>query len=534
MRKVLHIKGPDFPSWIYTQNSLQSLDISSSGISMVDADMFRSFIAKDYRELDISNNSISEDLSNVTLNSTFLWLDHNNFTGGLPHILPKALQVDLSHNSFSGSIPYGWEYLKDLSFINLWSNKLFGEVLVNLSNLSQLLVLNLGKNEFSGAIPMMPQNLEVMILRSNQFEGNIPPQLFKLSSLYHMDLAYNKFSGSIPHCVYNMTQMIMNSNLTSYVPMTVDLFIKVVLFLFSSTTTSHISLTNNAHKVVRCNEKDRRILLMFKEGVIDDFDRLSTWSTEEDCCAWNGVECNNITHRVTKLDLQPRNSGFKNNQFTLKGNLSSLVSLSIGSNSLSGGISQTIFSNLPYLEDLDLSDLTFAFHFHPDFIPPFQLGRLDLSNTNQGPYFPSWIYTQKLLYYLDMSNTRISFIDEYKFRNLIAGIDDLHLSYNSISGDISNVTLNATEIYLDHNNFTASLPHISPNASHVDLSYNSFSGPIPCSWKNFKDLEFINLWSNQLSDSCLALSLISRIALLTCIGLAIFGVASSIVSLLFS
>ncbi|KAK7305008.1 hypothetical protein VNO77_42906 [Canavalia gladiata] len=253
---------------------------------------------------------------------------------------------------------------------------------------------------------------------------------------------------------------------------------------------------------------------MFKRGVVDDHDRLSTWSSEEDCCAWSGVECSNITHRVTKLDLQPKNyvDYFKplkdldlsHNMFygsypSTLANLSSLVSLRIGSNSLSGGISQTIFSNLPNLEVLDLSNLTFAFHFHPDFIPPFQLGWLDMSNTNQGPYFPSWIYTQKLLYSLDISNSRISFIDEYKFGSLIAGIEFLQLSNNSIRGDISNVTLNATEIYLDHNNFTASLPHISPNASHVDLSYNSFSGPIPCSWKNFKNLEFINLWSNQLS-----------------------------------
>ncbi|KAK7305010.1 hypothetical protein VNO77_42908 [Canavalia gladiata] len=289
--------------------------------------------------------------------------------------------------------------------------------------------------------------------------------------------------------------------------------ILVILFLFQSTTTSHIGLSNNVHKVVHCNEKDRRILLMFKRGVVDDHDRLSTWSSEEDCCAWSGVECSNITHRVTKLDLQPKNyvDYFKplkdldlsHNMFygsypSTLANLSSLVSLRIGSNSLSGGISQTIFSNLPNLEVLDLSNLTFAFHFHPDFIPPFQLGWLDMSNTNQGPYFPSWIYTQKLLYSLDISSSRISIIEEYKLWSLIARIDTLLLSNNSISGDMSNVTLNSTEIYLDHNNFTGMLPHISPNATHVDLSYNSFSGTIPCGWKYFKDLELINLWNNQL------------------------------------
>ncbi|XP_061349673.1 receptor-like protein EIX2 [Gastrolobium bilobum] len=202
-------QGPNFPSWIYTQNSLQWLDISSSGISSVDGDMFRSFIAGHYWSyLSMSNSSISEDISNVTLNCSFIRLDHNNFTGGLPHILPKATDVDLSDNSFSGPIPRGWENLNNLVYINLWSNRLSGEVIVDLSNFMNLEVMILGKNEFSGTIPIkIPQKLQVMILRSNHFVGNIPPQLFNLSTLFHLDLSLNKLSGSMPRCVFNVTRM---------------------------------------------------------------------------------------------------------------------------------------------------------------------------------------------------------------------------------------------------------------------------------------------------------------------------------------
>jgi hypothetical protein len=59
------------------------------------------------------------------------------------------------------------------------------------------------------------------------------------------------------------------------------------------------------NKCVSCNEKDRRTLLIFKRGIIDHSGRLSTWSSKEDCCAWKGVHCDNITGRVTKLDLSP-------------------------------------------------------------------------------------------------------------------------------------------------------------------------------------------------------------------------------------
>ncbi|CAJ2639648.1 unnamed protein product [Trifolium pratense] len=181
-------QGPNFPSWIYTQKSLQSLDLSSSGISLVDKNKFSSLIERI---------------------SIALYLSNNSFTGGLPNISPNAFSVDFSYNSFSGSIPHSWKNSKDLQSINLWNNKLSGEVLEHVSDWKQLGILNLGENEFSGTIPIkMSQNLEVLILRANQFEGTIPTQLFNQSSLFHLDLAHNKLSGSMPECIYNLTDMV--------------------------------------------------------------------------------------------------------------------------------------------------------------------------------------------------------------------------------------------------------------------------------------------------------------------------------------
>ena len=154
-------QGPHFPFWIYTQKSLQYLDLSSSGISLVDRNKFSNLIERIrgprdiHGELIMSNNSIAQDISNLTLNWSELSLDHNNFTGGLPNISPIANYVDLSYNSFSGSIPHCWKNLTDLQYINLWSNRLSGEVLTHLSASERLLFMNLGENEFSGTIPIM-------------------------------------------------------------------------------------------------------------------------------------------------------------------------------------------------------------------------------------------------------------------------------------------------------------------------------------------------------------------------------------------
>ncbi|XP_058782334.1 receptor-like protein EIX1 [Vicia villosa] len=225
-------QGPNFPSWIYTQKSLEILDLSSSGISIVDKNKFLSFIQGIFN-LHLSNNSISVDISNLTLKGVSFKLDHNNFTGELPNISPMAIFVDLSYNSFSGSIPHTWNNLRKLQVINLWSNRLSGEISLDLFN-SNLYFINLGENEFSGAIPiMMSKYLELIILRANKFEGNIPPQLFKLSYLSHLDLAHNKLSGSIPKCVYNLTHMVTFNMNVWWMSVVLELFTKGQHYLYT-------------------------------------------------------------------------------------------------------------------------------------------------------------------------------------------------------------------------------------------------------------------------------------------------------------
>ncbi|XP_061352134.1 receptor-like protein EIX2 [Gastrolobium bilobum] len=271
------ILGPNFPSWIYTQRSLVYLEVPGSRISSINGDKFWRFVAN-ITQVNLSNNTISADLSNITLNSELLFMDHNNFTGGLPHITANVIYLDLSHNSFfgpisplfchklgrensldyldisfnllTGGVPDCWEYWKGLSFLFTESNKLTGEVppsmasfidlialdlhnnslsgnfSLDLSNTTNLEFINLRDNNFSGSVPVkMPQNMEVMLLRSNKFEGNIPLQLCNLSSLIQLDLSNNRLSGSIPQCVSNITGM-GGAKKTSHYPFEFNLYNK--------------------------------------------------------------------------------------------------------------------------------------------------------------------------------------------------------------------------------------------------------------------------------------------------------------------
>ncbi|PNX75165.1 LRR receptor-like kinase resistance protein, partial [Trifolium pratense] len=181
--------------------SLETLDLSLNNFNFeLPKGLFN--LTKDISYLDFSSSKIHGELplslSNL-VNLTYLDLSYNQLKGSIPSWIGQL-----------GSIPRDWDNMKYLIDINLWSNRLAGEALIHLSNLKRLRVINLGKNQFSGMIPInLPQKLQVIILRDNQFEGNIPAQVFNLSSLFHLDLAHNNLSGSIPQSVYNMTPMII-------------------------------------------------------------------------------------------------------------------------------------------------------------------------------------------------------------------------------------------------------------------------------------------------------------------------------------
>ncbi|KAL3538847.1 hypothetical protein ACH5RR_002213 [Cinchona calisaya] len=68
------------------------------------------------------------------------------------------------------------------------------------SNLSQLITLDLAGNKFYGPIPplYLLTNLQTLILRFNSFSGAVPPSLTTLKSLESLDLSHNDLSGSLP------------------------------------------------------------------------------------------------------------------------------------------------------------------------------------------------------------------------------------------------------------------------------------------------------------------------------------------------
>ncbi|PPR93888.1 hypothetical protein GOBAR_AA26782 [Gossypium barbadense] len=206
---------------------------------------------------DLSDNELSGEIPmwiGQRLSSlVFLSLQRNQFRGRIPHQLCglKYLQIlDLSVNKISDTIPpclnnftsmakkvsldrriehhlldevsslwfiqlrhvdkalLTWKGTKQnypqlglLLAIDLFCNKLTGEIPEELSSLQELVALNLSRNFFTGKILQKIGHLrqiEVLDLSRNKFSGNIPTSLSELTFLSVLDLSYNDLSGKIP------------------------------------------------------------------------------------------------------------------------------------------------------------------------------------------------------------------------------------------------------------------------------------------------------------------------------------------------
>ncbi|KAI5345604.1 hypothetical protein L3X38_013481 [Prunus dulcis] len=253
-----------FPKWLQTQKNYTWLDISDAGISDTIPSWFWDLSQK-LEIMDISHNQLRGTVGNIRLEfAPSLNLSWNQLQGPIPSILSKASVLDLSHNNFSGAasflcatkdsnltfldlssnhvfgeLPDCWIHFKKLVFLDLSNNYLFGKIPTTMGHLFCIKTLRLSNNRFVGELPSqlknctkltlfdlgennlscsIPEwlgaslpNLTILILRGNQFYGSIPPQLFHLTDVQILDLSMNNISGTIPKCL-NLTVLAQKGN----------------------------------------------------------------------------------------------------------------------------------------------------------------------------------------------------------------------------------------------------------------------------------------------------------------------------------
>ncbi|RDX71104.1 LRR receptor-like serine/threonine-protein kinase GSO1, partial [Mucuna pruriens] len=398
--------GPSFPSWLHTQSSLVSVDISDNGLNDSVPQWFWNKLQY-MAVLNMSHNNLAGAIPNIPWKLLFrptIILNSNQFENRVPTFLLQASQLFLSENKFSDlasflcgdqstaanlatldlssnqikeQLPDCWKSVDPLLFLDLSNNKLLGKIpmfigsLVNLKalvlrnnsltgqlpstlkNCSNLIMLDVGENMLSGPVPSwigesMPQ-LIILIMRRNHFSANLPIQLCYLRSIQLLDLSRNKLSKGIPTCFKNFTAMseqIINRTDSHF-------------HLHGYNSTDH-----GYYGLVRSSYYTLYITWMWK-GVEREF------SNPELILMSIDLSCNNLTGEIPK-EIEY---------------LLGLVSLNLSRNNLSGELPSEI-GNLSSLESLDLSRNHFSGRIPSSLSQIDSLGELDLSHNSLSGRIP--------------------------------------------------------------------------------------------------------------------------------------------------
>ncbi|XP_074282402.1 uncharacterized protein LOC141606915 [Silene latifolia] len=178
--------------------------------------------------LDFNDNQLhGELLADVGVNIprlTWFNLAVNNFTGLIPITIQNltALEViNFLENNFIGNVPFYFGNFHKLNILFLGGNFLKGDInlIDTLVNCSQLRILDLGPNHFSGILPKSVANLSTSLqdlnIGNNLISGKIPEDITNLKNLEMLWIDNCNLTGSIPQDfgkLYKLEQVVLSSN----------------------------------------------------------------------------------------------------------------------------------------------------------------------------------------------------------------------------------------------------------------------------------------------------------------------------------
>ena len=185
---------------------IQVLDLSNNDLT---GTLDRPLLRRPHLEiLDLSGNGLKGVLPDFPHASVlkFLALGSNNFEGSLPSSISRLslLQhLDISDNKLTGTLPSN-----DLNAMTLLENLFLGAnrhltpgPFPNVVNLVRLKAVSLKETARTGAIPTWISNLNQLVLldlEHNHFNSTIPSQLGTVSDLTILLLNHNDLTGSVP------------------------------------------------------------------------------------------------------------------------------------------------------------------------------------------------------------------------------------------------------------------------------------------------------------------------------------------------
>eukprot|EP00253_Pinus_taeda_P024405 PITA_24405 len=383
--------------------------------------------------LDITANQLvghipSDLCTKKTTQLMHLYLSANQLSGSVPSSLfncTKLQEIELAVNQLSGIVPMELGKLTHLQVLYLGGNYFISgntmrcPILTALSNCSDLQVVGLSGNNFTGQLPFSIGHLSTKLyslnLGSNELAGEIPPAIGNLSSLTFLSLEGNYLKGSIPSSVImlqKLERLYMDSNnLQGNIPIEIGQLKRLGLLYLSGNNLS---------------------------GKIPDF-----------VANLQPLRYLDLSHNQLSGDINAN-----------LGKCVNLLLLDLSYNKFSGHIPQELAG---------LANLAFYFNLSNNLLSghvPLELGKfdmlqaIDISANQITGYIPSIVGSWKEVAYLNLSYNALEGPIPVSISELLS-LQDLDLSSNNLSGGIPISLANLTMLH------------------HLNFSFNKLSGEVP-------------------------------------------------------
>ncbi|GAU26005.1 hypothetical protein TSUD_166870 [Trifolium subterraneum] len=446
-------------------NQVIQIDLSSSQLYGTMNANSSLFCLVHLRKLNLSDNDFKKsqipsrigDLSQLE----YLKLTDANFFGEIPPQISQLsklliLELGVPHIGFykcelHGEFPFGLFHLQNLKVLDLGYNPNLNGRLPEFQS-SSLTKLGLDYTSFNGTLPVSIgklSSLNALSIPGCNFFGYIPSSFSNLTQLGYIDLGYNKFKGDLSASMANLTKLDhLRVGSNQFTVETISWIIEIPSFIRNLSDLESLSLQGN------------------------NIQLLPNWLWKKANLQSLDVSNNSLTGTISPSIC----------------NLKSLAGLDLSLNNFSGNVPSCLGNFSQFLENLKLNGNKLS-----GFIPQtLEIGnalhQIDLSNNNLQGQLPRELINSRRLEYFDVSHNNIN--DSFPFwLGDLPELKVLALSNNQFHGDIR-----------CHGNMTCTFPKLHI----IDLSHNKFSGSVPSemiqSWKAMKTSNTSQLQYDQSSQ----------------------------------
>ena len=364
----------------------------------------------------------------------------------------------------------------------------------DLSGLTALTKLNLSNNHLT-TIPSQLftlSNLTYLNLESNELSGEIPEELSNLTNLAELYLNDNaSLTGALPQNLTGLTKLekllFQDTGLCAPLNTVFQTWLQGIAEISGSNCGSP-------------GTYERSLLVaLYNATDGDNWTNKTNWLSDNDISTWHGVSVSNGW--VTGLDL--RNNNLTGTIPTELGNLINLTYLNLSYNELSGEIPEEL-SKLTKLEHLYLGNNELSGAIPVELGKLTKLEYLDFRDNELSGAIPVELGNLANLTYLDFEINKLNGSIPVELGNL-SNLTYLRLEHNELSGAIPVELSNLTKLeylYLGDNALSGSIPVALGNLINLTklrFEDNQLSGAIPVELGNLINLTILRFEGNALS-----------------------------------